>query len=272
MSDTSSFGYGQEQPNDSGSDHDVIAFICDMKIAKIWTMIPVKVVAVHAGAGNPPAAGTVDVLPLVSQIDGNGYGTPHGTVYGIPWSRMQGGASAIVIDPVVGDLGYIDVASRDISKVKSTKAAALPGSRRRYNLADGIYSGAILNAAPTSYIQATADGHWKIVDLDGNSIITAASGITLTDKTGNVIQTSSTGIALTPFGGQPVTVNGALVVTGNIQAGGALLSQTGSLYTGNIHTSGTITGDTDVIAAGKSGAHHVHGGVATGGGSTLQPT
>jgi hypothetical protein len=208
MSDTS-FGYGQEQPNDSGDDHNVIAFICDQKIVKIWTMIPVKVVAVHPGAGSPPAAGTVDVLPLVSQIDGNGYGTPHGTVYGIPWSRVQGGSSALVIDPVAGDIGYIDVASRDISKVKSTKAAALPGSRRRYNLADGIYSGAILNAAPTSYIQATSDGHWKIVDVSGNSIVTSSTGIVFSDNNGNQIQMSAGAVNIVgvlKVNGVPVTV------------------------------------------------------------------
>jgi hypothetical protein len=222
MTDAGNFGYGQEQPNDSGDDHNVIAFICDQKIVKIWTMIPVKVMAVHAGAGNPPAAGTVDVLPLVSQIDGNGYGTPHGTVYGIPWSRVQGGNSAIVVDPVVNDIGYIDVASRDISKVKSTKAAALPGSRRSYNLADGIYSGAILNAAPTSYIQATTDGHWKIVDVDGNSIVTSAGGIAATDKNGNTVTMGATGMNFTDKNGNQIQMLPGIVniVTGVLQVNG----------------------------------------------------
>ena len=75
------FGYGQEIPNDSGSDFGAVAFVCRQLIAQISTMKLVKVVAVNGGGVNP--AGTVDVQPLVSQIDGNGNGkssTPSTTV------------------------------------------------------------------------------------------------------------------------------------------------------------------------------------------------
>lgn len=41
---------------------------------------------------------------------------------------------------------------------------------------------------------------------------------------------------------------------------------------GDLHATGTITGDVDVIADGKSGKSHVHAGVTTGGGSTDPPT
>jgi hypothetical protein len=230
MSDTS-FGYGHEQPNDSADDHNAVAFVCRQLIAKLRTMVPVKVMAVHPGTGSPPAAGTVDVLPLVSQIDGNGYGTPHGTVPGIPWSRTQGGKSAIICDPVVGDIGWISVADRDMSKVKSTKAAALPGSRRRHDLADGVYAGSILNAAPTCYVQFTTDGHFKFVDVDGNMLVS-----------------SSTGWVITPKSGQSVTINGNLIVDQNLQLSGSIQSVTGSTYGGVIQTAGNI-----VAGAGTAG-------------------
>lgn len=42
-------------------------------------------------------------------------------------------------------------------------------------------------------------------------------------------------------------------------------------HTGNVDVTGTITATVDVVAAGKSGAHHTHTGVQPGAGSTGQP-
>jgi hypothetical protein len=246
-------GYGNAFPGDSNSELGAVAFVVRQMVGQMSTMKLVKVVAVHGGGEGQPA-GTVDVQPLVSQIDGNGYGTPHGTVPGLPWSRAQGGKAGIICDPVVGDVGYVVAADRDISKVKSTKAAALPGTRRQFDIADGVYAGSCLNAAPTTYLLFTPDGYFKFVDASGN-----------------VIQSSATGIAITPMGGQPVTVNGALVVTGNLQLAGTIEAQAGGLYGGNIATSGSVTagsgtGDSVTLQG------HKHAGVQTGAGSTLAPT
>jgi hypothetical protein len=178
-------GYGQQDPNDGSSDLGAIAFIVRQMMAKMSTMKLVQVKAVHGGG--VAAAGTVDVIPLVSQVDGNGYGTPHGTVPGLPWSRVQGGKNAVICDPQAGDIGYVVAADRDTSIVKSTQAAALPGSRRRFNIADGVYAGACLNAgAPNQYLIFTATGI-QIVDLNGNSVTMGPSGMTLADLNGNQI-------------------------------------------------------------------------------------
>ena len=119
--------YGQQTVSDANSDTDAISFLVKQLVARLDTMKLVQVTAVHGGGEGQPA-GTVDVTPLVSQIDGNGYGTPHGTVYGLPWSRLQSGKSGIICDPQVNDIGYVMAADRDISKVKATSTAALPGS------------------------------------------------------------------------------------------------------------------------------------------------
>src|SRR5580692_9840178 len=66
------FGYGHEVPNDSGSDHNAIAAVIRRMVAKMDTAKLVQVTAVTGGGVNQ--AGTVTVLPLVQQIDGNGYG------------------------------------------------------------------------------------------------------------------------------------------------------------------------------------------------------
>ncbi len=174
-------GYGQMEPQDSGSDFNTMMFVVRQMTAQMDTVKLVKVIAVHAGSGTPPAAGTVDVLPLVNQIDGNGNATEHGTVFGIPFFRLQGGTAAVILDPKVDDIGYVVVSDRDISNVKSTKKQANPGSFRKYDVADGIYVGSVLMAAPTQYVQFTDDGI-KIADKSGNVIEMKSDGIHVTGK------------------------------------------------------------------------------------------
>lgn len=102
--------------------------------------------------------GTVSVQPMVNQIDGVGNATPHGTIYNVPYFRIQGGANAIIIDPVVGDIGVAVFASRDLSSVKATRNVANPGSRRKNSWADGLYLGGFLNGVPVNFIRFSASG------------------------------------------------------------------------------------------------------------------
>ena len=245
MTDTSNtgndIGYGQQTPTESWDQFNAISFICRQMMARMDTMKLVRVEAVTAGAGDGDVkvAGTVDVLPLVSQIDGASNVTPHGTVYGIPWFRLQGGTNAVICDPVVGDIGMVVAADRDTSSVRASRKPSPPGSFRRFKISDGIYIGGALNLAPTQYLIFTDTG-WRIVDKNGNSIAATEDGLTLTDKTGNVISTASTGINLTPNTGLPVTVNGNLVVKGAIQTNGSIESETGGTYAGDIKTAGNV--------------------------------
>ena len=84
----------------------------------------VKIVAVHGGGLS--LVGTVDVQPLVKLIDGNRISSSHSVVYGIPYFRIHGGSNAIIIDPAVGDIGFVICSDRDISSVKATKSAGEP--------------------------------------------------------------------------------------------------------------------------------------------------
>ncbi len=117
----------------------------------------VKVVAVRS-AGEVAEVGFVDVQILVNQIDGDGKSWPHGIVNNVPYMRLQGGTNAVIIDPQVNDIGMCVFADRDISAVKSTRDAANPGSMRRADIADGMYIGGFLNAAPQQYMRFTAAG------------------------------------------------------------------------------------------------------------------
>jgi hypothetical protein len=233
------FGYGQLQPVDTADEYSVISFIVRQLINKISTLIPVKIVSVHTQGGVAPA-GTVDVQPLVALLDGAGNASQHGVVYGLPYLRLQSGTTAIILDPVPGDIGFIICADHDISAVKSTKAVAPPGSRRRFSLSDGIYFGGILNGTPQQYIQISS------------------TGLTLADSSGNKISTGPTGITLS---GTNVIIGGNLQLTGTIQGAN------GATYGGNITTTGTVTGG-NVQAGSIDLINHKHSGVVTGGSNT----
>ena len=187
---TQNSGNGQMQPSDTTSDFNAISFMIQQALAVTRTMTLVKVISVTNDGGVSPV-GFVDVHPMVNMLDGVGVSSPHGTVFGLPYFRLQGGANAVIIDPQVGDIGVAVIADRDISGVKAAKADANPGSGRRFDFADGVYIGGILNGVPSQYVRFTD------------------SGIVLADKNGNVIEMKAGSIAIT----------GNLTVSGGVTAG-----------------------------------------------------
>lgn len=146
-----------QTPANTASEYAALQFVFQSLLSKVYTIVLAQVQAVTNEGGVAPS-GTVDVLPLVNQITGDGVGVPHKTVYKLPYIRMQGGANAIIMDPQVGDIGLVAVAMRDISVVKTTKKQSQPGSRRQFSLADGLYIGGVLNGVPTQFVQFTDDG------------------------------------------------------------------------------------------------------------------
>jgi hypothetical protein len=138
-------------------EYDQLAFIIQQALAKMQTSTIVRVDSCTNAGGLSPV-GFVDVTPLVNQVDSQGNPMPLVTIHGLPYSRIQGGANAIIIDPAPGDLGIALFASRDISNVKRAKAQANPGSHRQYNFSDGMYIGGLLNGTPTQFIQFNGSG------------------------------------------------------------------------------------------------------------------
>lgn len=193
---------GQLTPWSTWGEFNNIAFAIQQAINKLQTATLVRIEAC-TNDGDLSPVGFVDVTPLVNQIDGSGNPTPHVTIYGLPYLRVQGGSNAVIIDPAPGDIGIALFASRDISKVKSTKVQANPGSFRSYDFADGLYVGGMLNGTPTQYIRFSSDG----------IEIVAPSTITLTAP--NIVLNG----ALAQSGGdvsiaQDITVGGDIVAAG----------------------------------------------------------
>lgn len=125
-----------------------------------------------------PDAGLVVVTPLVPQIDGDGNTLAPQPIYDVPYSRVQGGIAALIIDPVPGDIGICLFAQRDISTVKQTKAAGQPGSLRTFDQADALYVGWVLNKTPTVFLELTQDGKAKLVAPGGHIIDAPTTEIT----------------------------------------------------------------------------------------------
>ncbi len=198
MADT--FGnQGAQDPQSDQGEYNTFAFLIAQAIARLSTSGIVKIIAVD-DPGGVALAGRVDVQPMVNQLDGSLVQWPHGIIYSLPYFRLQGGASAIVITPTVGDIGVALYADRDISTVKATRDFGPPGSLRRFDMADGMYFGGILNAAPTQYILLNADG------------------ITLTSPTGVIINAESTINGNTDINGDTV-IDGDGETTGTFKAG-----------------------------------------------------
>jgi len=183
-------GNGLAKPTTQWGEFNNIAFLVQQALLKVQTATLVRIESCTNNGGLEPV-GFVDVTPLVNQIDGKGNATPHVTIYNVPYLRIQGGANAIIIDPQAGDVGVCVFASRDITKVKSTKKQANPGSWRQYSFADGLYLGGMLNGTPVQYIQF------------------ANLGVTITAP-------------LVTINGD-VQVNGAIVATGDVTGQGTSL-------------------------------------------------
>lgn len=163
-------------------------------------------------------------------------------IYNVPFIRLQRGNSAVVMDPVVGDIGLMAVCDRDITNVKSSKNESVPPTLRRHSKADAVYITGIasLNDEPAQYA--------KFSD----------AGIEVVSPTKVAI--SSPDIELN--GSSSVAVNSP-----NIILNGAVSQGSGS-YGGAAHFKNAVTSDTEVSVGAIKLTYHGHAGVQTGSGTS----
>lgn len=163
---------GAMRSPDAWGEYNKIFFTVQQALSKMQTATVVKVISCTNSGGVSPV-GMVNVVNMVNQLDAGGNPVEHTTIFNVPYMRIQGGSSAVIIDPAPGDIGICLFASRDISKIKATKKQGNPGSNRQYSFSDGMYIGGILNGSPSQYIQFAAVGI-KLV-TSGNVEITSSS-------------------------------------------------------------------------------------------------
>lgn len=245
---------GQQRPGVNQGEYNRILFAVQQALSKMQTATLVRIESCTNSGGLSPV-GLVDVTPMVNQLDNLGNPTPHVTIYNVPYFRLQGGANAVIIDPEPGDIGLCCFASRDISKIKSTKKQGNPGSLRQYSFSDGLYVGGMLNGTPSQYVQFSAAG---IKMHSPTAIVLEAPVVTIDAATSCTVNT-------------PIfTVNGSTMLNGPLTQGTGAAGGSCNMQ-GPLHVIDTITSDTDVISDTISGKTHVHGGVQSGGSNTGVP-
>lgn len=153
------------------SDLNRLEFLIKVLQRDMSTAIPVIITATQAGDTN--AAGYVDARPLVAQIDAWGNSLPMAAIHHLPYFRLQSGRAAVVLDPVVGDIGLAVFAQSDCSNVKQgANQTVQPGSWRKFDQADGFYVGGFLNKSVDTFVRLAQDGSITI-KAPGNVTIDA---------------------------------------------------------------------------------------------------
>lgn len=173
----------------------------------------VRVEAVHGGGVS--LTGTVDVLPLVEMQDATGKPHSRERLHDVPYLRIQGGTSAVIVDPKPGDIGFIVISGRDHSNAIAARAPAPPASFRHYSMNDCVYVGGFLNEAPNQYVQFT-DGGVRIV-TPGKVEIEAQGDVAVTAGGKATVQASEMDV------GCNLNVQGAITATGDVMAGSVSL-------------------------------------------------
>ncbi|MFB6412819.1 phage baseplate protein [Edwardsiella piscicida] len=168
-------------PGANANDAESSRFIFEKLLRGKYFINPCLVLAVRGVAPNL----VVDVEMLVTQTDPSGAMIKNSPIFNIPVWRLQRGLSAVVMDPVPGDIGVLAVSDNDISTAKANRKQSVPGSARNHSPSDAIYFGGICNVNPTQYIEF-ADNQINIVSPGDVNVtcqkatVTAPGGVDMT--------------------------------------------------------------------------------------------
>lgn len=189
---------GARKLSSANSPVNAISFLVERMMA--GSLNTATLVRVDEVENSDPNNLRVVITPLVPQIDGDGNTLAPQPIYDVPYSRLQGGVAALIIDPVVGDIGVCLFAQRDISTVKQTKAAGQPGSLRTFDQADALYIGWVLNKTPTVLLELTQDGKVRLV-APGGYIVDAPTThftgkVTSADTIESAVDVRAVGVSL----------------------------------------------------------------------------
>ena len=254
---------GQANPFSDASEFNTLDFIIARATDEMQTVSIGEVIAVNTGAQ------TVDVQILVNLVTGANTPVEHEVIAGRPYFRLQGGGNAIICDPVVGDIGIVVFASRDITGVVAAKGAANPSSNRRFSWSDGIYFGGILNGAPTQYMQFLAGGGGINIVSPGTVAIQAPA----TTNSGTLNVVGNTTLQAT------LAVTGASTLTGAVTASGGITTTTiaaaSAVFSGSVTASSFIGGGGGgggTVTSVATGTGLVGGPITTSGTISLSST
>jgi hypothetical protein len=178
------------------SQYNALSFMIQQAIREqVNTCIICKVVGVSDGY--------VDVLPMVTQVSGKDEAIAPTTLYKLPYMRYHAGIAAVILNPVVGDIGLAVFAGKDCSNVKvGTSEPVPPASFRDNSMANGFYIGGFLNQAPSVFIELTQGGAVNITAPGGvniNGSVTVSGDVVASGKSlVNHVHTGDSGGTTSP--------------------------------------------------------------------------
>ncbi|HDC2634884.1 TPA: phage baseplate protein [Salmonella enterica] len=149
------------------SDAENLSYVFKKLLSGAFFIELVEVTAIRGTAPNL----VVDVIPLVTRTDPSGATIQNSEIFNVPVFRLQRGASAVIMNPVAGDIGMIAICDRDNSIARANRKQSVPGSKRMHSKSDALYLGGFLNQAPTQYVEF-ADNKINIVAPNGVNITT----------------------------------------------------------------------------------------------------
>ena len=147
------------------SDAENLSYVFKKLLSGAFFIELVQVTAIRGSAPNL----VVDVIPLVTRTDPSGATIQNSEIFNVPVFRLQRGMSAVIMNPVAGDIGMIAVCDRDNSIARASRKQSVPGSKRMHSKSDALYLGGFLNQAPTQYVEF-ADDKINIVAPNGVNI------------------------------------------------------------------------------------------------------
>lgn len=149
------------------SDAENLSYVFKKLLSGAFFIELVQVTAIRGAAPNL----VVDVIPLVTRTDPSGATIQNSEIFNVPVFRLQRGMSAVIMNPVPGDIGMIAICDRDNSIARANRKQSVPGSKRMHSKSDALYLGGFLNQAPTQYVEF-ADNKINIVAPNGVNITT----------------------------------------------------------------------------------------------------
>lgn len=155
------------------------------------THFAAEIVAVH-NRNSMTKPCTVDIRPVLSDVDGLGQAQKPDVIYGVPVPRNQSGDSVIINDPNVGDRAHFSVFDRDHSSAQASDwKSGNPGSFRRSTLSDAVFHAVFPREAQEvkQYVRMDENGV-DIRQRDGHTIAMTKDGVNINgavfDKNGNI--------------------------------------------------------------------------------------
>ena len=147
---------------------------------------------------------TIDVIPIIKNVDNDKNPIDEVPIYGIPYIEWQFGTNTIKAKPAIGDIGLLLINKKDTSSIN----AGIVSNNSKFNTGNGIYLGGLkgFNATPTQFIEFK----------DNEITITGTGTININATTANV---NATMINLGGEGGLGVATIGKRVTTDGTQSG-----------------------------------------------------